>query len=342
MAEAAQEASAQETQDALDARRALKGAYAFYGLALVLPLIVSGVGGMGAFDSGRAIGQLAMSLVIGLIVLEVALRRKSKLVQAYGRFVLGSVLVVWSSWTSFNAWADAQKMERAKQETLAAINKNIEAYDKGEARPPAPVAPAPAGASEVDKGVAFMKLVQAESAKLMADFTAIDRQIAALDMESVLATHRLVSAQGIAESRRTIQQYRRLASERYAILQRYMDSMPAFFKNADISEANRQTAMASFEAGKPKTMMAFGNLASAQEGSARAVMAVIDFAEESLGQTAAQNGQLLFRAQPQLDRYRQLMGYVQAAGEREQAVNNELLALQEQGRQSLTKSLSKK
>lgn len=341
MTEAVQEASAQEAQDAQDARRTLKWAYVFYGLALALPLVVGAAGGIDAFDSGRTVGQMIMSLFIGLIVLEVALRRKAKLIQAYGRFVLGSVMVVWSSWTSFNAWADAQKMERAKQETLAALTKGFNAYDKGEAKPPAPVAPAPAGASEADKGVAFMKLAQAESAKLMADFSAIDRQIAALDMESVLAAHRLVSAQGIAESRRTIQQYRRLVSDRYTTLQRYMDRMPAFFRNADISEANKQSALASFEAGKPKTMMAFGNLASAQEGSARAVMAVIDFAEENLGQAIAQNRQLLFRAQPQLDRYRQLMAYVQAAGEREQAVTNEMLTMQEQSRQSLTKSLSK-
>lgn len=341
MTEAAQEASAQETQDARDARRTLKWAYVFYGLALALPFVVGAAGGMGAFDSGRVFGQLAMSLFLGLIVLEVVLRRKSKLVQAYGRFALGSVLVVGSSWTSFNAWADTQKMERAKQETLAALTKGFDAFDKGEAKPPAPVAPAPSGASEVDKGVAFIKLTQAESAKLMADFSTIDRQIAALDMESILAAHRLVSAQGIAESRRTIQQYRRLTSGRYAVLQRYMDSMPAFFKNADISEANKQAALASFEAGKAKTMKAFGNLASAQEGSARTVMAVIDFAEENLGQTAAQNGQILFRTQPQLDRYRQLMGYVQAAGEHEQAVNSEMLAMQEQSRQSLTKSLSR-
>ena len=65
MTEAVQEASAQEAQDAQDARRTLKWAYVFYGLALALPLVVGAAGGIDAFDSGRTVGQMIMSLFIG-------------------------------------------------------------------------------------------------------------------------------------------------------------------------------------------------------------------------------------------------------------------------------------
>ncbi len=65
-------------------------------LAFLIPISSAALGYSGAAQAGYQVGQMAIALVILVLVSALALRRRSPLVQSYGRIVTGALLTLWA------------------------------------------------------------------------------------------------------------------------------------------------------------------------------------------------------------------------------------------------------
>ncbi|HMH17188.1 MAG TPA: hypothetical protein VK572_03470 [Burkholderiales bacterium] len=66
------------------------------GLAFVVPFASGALGYNNAAQTGYQVGQMAIALGVLVLVTSLALKRRSTLVQSYGRVVVGIVLTLWA------------------------------------------------------------------------------------------------------------------------------------------------------------------------------------------------------------------------------------------------------
>jgi len=336
----------ENTSSEIHARRIGIAAYLLLGLAATTPFLVGSLDGMSAFDTGRLLGQMAMAFVLAIAVLGLALRSRTLTTKSYGRLALSIGFLAWSATVSIGAWRDAHRLTEAEKELVEAfMQATVSATPSQPSAPAADGFPpqsaqtqsvnsAP-GSSITDKRVAFMKGVQVQATNWATEAGALERRFAAIDLSDVLKPENLTSRPAIAAFRQKIRQMQALINERNAALRRYLADSAEYFRTVDIDEPSRSEATSSFKAGMDDTLNAYDELGTAQLASLQNILQMLDFAENNLGRTSVQDGQIMFQTQLQLGQYHSILASIQRAAVQEEIVTKKMTELQKTSRQSL-------
>lgn len=168
----------------------------------------------------------------------------------------------------------------------------------------------------------MLEFEQRQSAKLIE----LDSRIAKLPMGEVLSPEKLASPHGIEYGRAVIAQFRAMLAERQSLLQsgvaeadRLIDSMP--------TERTRQIARQAMKREMVAGLKYQIDLNRVQGQGTTDVEAVLNWAGERQGTIQAVNGTIMFAKTKDLAEYRALVQQVLVAGEAEEKLTADAVAL---------------
>jgi hypothetical protein len=242
-------------------------------------------------------GMLVANL--GMVVVGWAIfRKRTGLAKSYVRVFAASVLLLWSAVATLGTLSDA----RAQMD---------------------------------QRGTLFLQKMIENGKRQQQEMQALDEKFRSVDLSGILDASHLTDQRLIAESRTKVEVMRALIGLRGETLRRMFSESAELIKTADISEADRRSALKGMNEKAPATSGLYTELDRVQLATLAAISDLLDFAEANVGKAVAKNGQLLFSSKPALDEYRRLFARAQAAAEEETRVTKSIPAATAKAREEL-------
>ncbi|WP_233843629.1 hypothetical protein [Dyella sp. 2HG41-7] len=244
-------------------------------------------------------------------------------------------LVTWTvlvPLTFFSVAVDNQR-ERSRGEHDALLALNNIATNKT----PASSTSAASGAPSIDGGekspmqIALEQMTQNTAAFKQQEKTR-EQTRRDLHMELVLTPERLVSAEGIAQSRASLAQYRTLIDEHRAALLAFEDRNQATL-------TNMPAALEGFKSSRLNADQAFGRYFDVEIRYIDTANQVLDVAQRAVGRSSIDKTGVLRLPQPMLGQIQQLSQTVHAEVVEEDAAQKNLQVLNAQHREAMNRLL---
>lgn len=330
-------------------KSAKRTGWALLALALASPILMSAAGVISAGKAGELAGQAGFAWLAAAIVIDLLTRKRDATTKANGRILAAAAALVLAGTAIYTDYRDNRKVDTAKKELteqlMASLGeaRNAPAQASSSGKPdtanPAPLVPAPAGASDADKTVSVLAAMTGQAKKFSETSAALDRKFYAVDMTQVLSPQNLLSSEGIKASRATLATFKGLVRERGAMLTNHFAFTEQIVRSAGLSQGELANGLAGIEAGKEPVQKTYGELDTVQFAFVKASEDLVNFAERGLGRITVQDGQFMFQTQPELDEYRRLMRLLTDAAAKEGEVSQRVNAFAQQTKQNMVNQL---
>lgn len=352
-----------ETTTAASNKNTTRVGWCLLALALGTPLLMGAAGFISAYQAGQFVTQTGFAWLVAALVIDFITRKRDPVIKANGRIVAACIALIAALTWSVTTYRDAQRVSTAKDELIEAFMKSSVEAQKAPvaptpAEPPqptsdatpvaapatpeaAPIQKIAAGGSEADRMVAFMGQMKERAKKFAEESVALDRKFNAVDLGMVLAPQSLATNAVIQASRKKLNGYKALITERDSMLTRHYALSEKIIHGIGLTEREQAEAIAGLNSKKDTIVKNYADLTAAQMVSLKATHDILNFAERSVGRMVVQNGQLMFQTQPDLDEYQRLMHVLTEAAAVENVITGKVVAQAQQSRQNLADEFKK-
>lgn len=339
---------------AIPGKSAKRIGWGLVALALVTPSLMSATGFISAFKSGELTVQVGFAWLVAAVVIDLILKKRDATTKANGRIVAATLALVMALATGVSFYRDTQKVDAAKKELIEQFMKSAveaktvdaqaaPAYDltpvAPAAEPQIPSSPTTLGRTEADRVVVLMGLMKERAKRFAEEFGALDRKFNSIDLGTILVPQSLISNASIQASRKKLDRYKALITERDALLKQHFVLSEQIIRGAGLTEQEIQEALSGLNSNKGTVIQNYANLTIAQLATVKASQDILSFAEHGLGRISVQDGQLMFQTQPELDEYQRLMQVLTDAASKESAITEKVTAQAQKSKQSLVDQL---
>lgn len=323
-------------------------------LALASPFLMSGIRVIDARKAGELTVYVGFAWLSAAIIIDLLTRKRDAVTKANGRVVAATLSLVMALVSGFNSYQDNKKVDTAKKElieqfmatTVEARNAPAQTTAAPEPAAMAPAAPAeatpsakPLIANEADRMVSFMNAMKPRAKAFAEQSAALDRKFNSMDMSTVLVPQALTNNDGIQASRKTLDRYKGLVTERDNMLKQHFIQTEKVIRSQALTEREVNEALAGMRGSQDETVKAYADLSAAQLASLKATGDIVNFAERTIGRVVVQEGKMMFQTQPELDEYNRLMQVLTQVAAKEESVAQRVTALSQKSKQNLVDQL---
>jgi hypothetical protein len=310
-------------------RRRNAGAIMFFA-AICLSLGAGAVSS--AYQSGLLVGHVVG--LIGLLwVISLAFTRKNTVGRSYVVLALGLAALIWGASSMFNMYGQRQDFEAAVENLKTAATGAPAASRARTVRIPLPEDDYE---RNEDANIGLINEVADAVRSRFHEFQQVASQIAAVQLEGVLAPTNLVTAQGIAESRAKIATYAQLQHQLTELSAAAKPQVQAIIDRSNATQYMKGQVWAGFNESYPQQLAQMQALESVRQETLQTISGLLNLAESSRGQLQAKDGKLLFADALSLQQYQIGMAQLARQASREDQITAALQAQAQQGVSRIT------
>ena len=323
-------------------------------LAISSPILLALVDFLDARKAGELTVYVLLVLLVSDAISNQLTRTRKSLSKAKGRIAIAVIALVLILTSAFSSYHDKQKVKDATKElvkefmtaTIDARNTPIQTSSQDEVLENASVLPQaieqssnPFIENEADRALRTIEALKPMVKRQVKEKEEFNRKFNAVDLSKALAPQTLTTKDGIRATRKTLETYKTLITERDSMVEKHLVEGEKLFRSQGLTENEIKRALKGMRGPQDENVKMVAELSSAQFAGVEAIFNILAFAESTLGRVTLQDGSLIFQTQAKLDEYNQLLDDYNEISIKEENLLKRAFAISAENKQSMAEVL---